>query len=179
MSPRNEKDLICVGVVAGVHGLKGAVKIKSFMENQEDILSFGPLFNRAFRDSYKITLVSKNKKGIVARLSGIEDRNAAEGIKGLELYVPRAVLPELNKDEFYYHDLIGLEVDDLEGNRIGKVIMVDNFGAGDIIEVSLDDVGTRMFTMSLKEMPIIDFDKGRIVVNPLLEIIGDEAHDNK
>ena len=106
MSPRNEKDLICVGVVAGVHGLKGAVKIKSFMENQEDILSFGPLFNRAFRDSYKITLVSKNKKGIVARLSGIEDRNAAEDIKGLELYVPRAVLPKLNKDEFYYHDLI-------------------------------------------------------------------------
>ena len=149
------------------------------MENQEDILSFGPVFDRTFRDSYKITLVSKNKKGIVARLSGIEDRNAAEGIKGLELYVTRAVLPELDEDEFYYHDLIGLDVDDSEDNRIGKVIMVDNYGAGDIIEVSLDGGGTKMFTMSSKGIPTIDFDKGRIVVNPLIEVIGDEAHDNK
>ena len=124
-------------------------------------------------------MVSKNKKGIVARLSGIEDRNAAEAIKGLELYVTRAVLPELDEGEFYYHDLIGLDVDDFEDNRIGKVIMVDNYGAGDILEVSLDDGGTKMFTMSSKEIPIVDFDKGRIVVNPLIEVIGDEAHDSK
>lgn len=179
MSPCSEKDLVCVGVVAGVHGLKGAVKIKSFMENQEDILSFGQVFDRTYRDCYQITLVSKNKKGIVARLSGIEDRNAAEAIKGLELYVTRAVLPELDEGEFYYHDLIGLDVDDFEDNRIGKVIMVDNYGAGDILEVSLDDGGTKMFTMSSKEIPIVDFDKGRIVVNPLIEVIGDEAHDSK
>ena len=179
MRSTSEKDLICIGVVAGVHGLKGAVKIKSFMENQEDILSFGPVFDSTFRDSYKITLVCKNKKGIVAHLSGIEDRNAAESIKGLELYIPREVLPELNEDEFYYHDLVGLDVDDLEDNRIGKVITVDNFGAGDIIEVSLVGGGTKMFTMSLKGTPIIDFDKGRIVVDSLLEVIGDEIDYNK
>jgi len=167
---------ICIGVVTGPHGLKGQVKIKSYTAEPKDVAAYGPVTNKGGEQSFEIRIISSSKKGLVAELSGVNDRNAAEAIQGTELYVPRDNLPELEEDEFYYSDLIGLPVEHVDGRAIGIVTMVDNYGAGEVMEVELKDGGTEMFLMSRDVVPVIDLEKGRIVVNPPTEVYADEGH---
>lgn len=174
----SDNNQVCVGIVAGAHGLKGAVKIRSFTENPKDVAAYGPVTDQSGERSFEIHIVSANQKGLVAELSGIKDRNAAEAINGTELYVSRDKLPEPDEDEFYYADLIGLPVEHINGGIIGTVSLVDNYGAGDVMEVDLKDGGTEMFTMSREVVPKIDLENGRIVVNPPVEIYADENHDD-
>ena len=95
-----ERKRVCVGVVVGSRGLKGQIKVKSFMENPTDIGRFGPLTDKSGERKFKIQLVAKNERGLIARFSGIKDRNASEAIKGTELYMLRDMFPKLEEDEF-------------------------------------------------------------------------------
>ena len=167
---------VCVGVVTGPHGLKGDVKIKSFTANLKDVAAYGPVTDESGEQSFEIRIISSNQKGLVAELSGVNDRNAAEAVQGTELYVSRDKLPALDEDEFYYSDLIGLAVENIDGEAIGIVSLIDNYGAGDVMEIELKDGGTEMFLMSRDVVPEIDLENGRIVVNPPTEIYADEGH---
>ena len=80
---------VCVGVVTGPHGLKGDVKIKSFTANLKDVAAYGPVTDESGEQSFEIRIISSNQKGLVAELSGVNDRNAAEAVQGTELYVSR------------------------------------------------------------------------------------------
>ena len=172
-----DQDRICVGVIVGSHGLQGSVKIKSFMVVSDDITAFGPLTDKNGERSFKLDLISSNKKGIVAKLSGITDRTASEELRGLELYLLRDLLPDLEEDEFYYSDLIGLLVENINGEIIGTVGMVDNYGAGEVLEVNLRGGGTEMYRVSSGVVPKIEIKNGRIVVNPPLEKIKKSDQD--
>ena len=172
-----DQDRICVGVIVGSHGLQGLVKIKSFMVISDDITAYGPLTDKNGKRSFKLDLISSNKKGIVAKLDGIKDRTASEELRGIELYLSRDLLPDLKEDEFYYSDLVGLVVEDINGEIIGTVGIVDNYGAGEVIEVDLRGGGTEMYRMSLEVIPDIDLKNGRIVVNPPSEIFAQNNRD--
>jgi 16S rRNA processing protein RimM len=172
-----DQDRICVGVIVGSHGLQGSVKIKSFMVISDDIAAYGPLTDKDGKQSFIIDLISSNKKGLVAKLSGVTDRTASEELRGLELYLSRDLLPNLEEDEFYYSDLVGLVVENMNGEIIGTVSMVDNYGAGEIIEVDLEGGGTEMYKMSLGVVPEIDLKNGRIVVNPPFEVLAQKNQD--
>ena len=165
-----EIELVCIGLVTGPHGLNGEVKIRSFMENPSDIARFGLLTDKSGRKEFKIELIAEKQRFLIARLSGIEDRNASEAIKGMELFILREMLPELDDDEFYYSDLIGLSVENCDGEIIGVVGAVDNYGAGEILEVNMNDGGVEIFHMSKNVVPLIDLENRRVVIDPPTEI---------
>lgn len=137
--------LLLMGAVLGAHGIKGEVKVKSFAAKPSDIAGYGPLTDAGERRSFELTVVGTGDatRGIlIARIAGVTDRNAAEALKGTELYVARERLPHLtDADEFYFADLIGLLAVDQGGKPYGRVVSVDNYGAGDLLLVAPDGEG--------------------------------------
>jgi 16S rRNA processing protein RimM len=113
----------------------------------------------------------------VVKISGVEDRDAAEAIKGLDLYVSRGSLPKLDEGEFYFSDLIGLDAVNLNGSLIGKVKSVDNFGAGNVMELEMRDGNFRSLPFSLDVVPVVDIAGGRVVVKPPTELDIEDAAD--
>ena len=112
-----------------------------------------------------IKVVRVTPKGVVARIGGVADRNAAEALRGTELYAPRARLPEAEEGEYYYADLAGLRADDEAGNRIGSVVGVQNYGAGELLEVRLDGQSvTELVAFTDAFVPVVDIAGGRVVV---------------
>src|SRR6266540_5937889 len=126
---------VCVAQIGAAHGVRCEVRLKSFTENPLAVARYGPLETEDGARAFAIEAIRPAKDVLIARLKGVEDRAAAEGLKNLRLYVPRARLPEPETDEFYHADLIGLAVTRRNGSACGTVVAVHNFGAGDLIEV--------------------------------------------
>lgn len=168
MAETKSDTLVCMGVISGVHGIKGEVLIKSFTEVLEDIGSYGPLFNEAGDKEFVLKDIRVAKKGVVAKVKGVRYRDEAEALKGTELFVPRDVLPEDDDEDSFYHiDLIGLPVFHIDGSEFGKILAVPNFGAGDLLEVKLSETGKTVFVPFNKEcVPEIDISGRRVVVDP-------------
>ncbi len=166
--------LIVLGVITGVHGIKGEVKIKSFTADPASIGDYGPLLMGDSNKPVNFTRIRAHKNGFVASIKGINDRNSAEALKGSELKVERSVLPEAEDGEFYYNDLIGLRVTSTKGADLGLVLAVHNFGAGDLLEIgkSLKDK-TELVQFNQQTVPEVDIDGGVIVVD-LPEFTDDE-----
>ena len=170
-----DRDWICVAVVATAHGLGGLLKLRCFTERAEDVTAYGPVFDRNGRRLFELEVIGPAPGGVLARAEGIEDRNAAEALRGTELFVPRSALPELAPDEFYYSDLEGMEALRADGSRFGVVHGVANFGAGDLIEVMADD-GQRISVPFTREIvPNIDLERRRLVVEPPEELVTEAA----
>ncbi len=165
---------ICIGELAGAHGVKGLVKLRSFCARPEDIFSYGPLSTVDGMWLYELKKKSQHKPGLfLAECPQIADRDEAEALKGTRLYVARDKLPETDEDEFYIEDLIGLEVRSIDQEVVARVKAVQNFGAGDIIEViGLDEnkaVGMYPFTREV--VPVVNLTEGFIIIDPPKEII--------
>src|SRR5579863_4875677 len=126
---------ICLGVITGVHGVKGWVRVKSFTAEPEAIAAYGPLSDESGARRFELELVGAGKGVLLARIDGVDDRNAAERLKGLRLYVRRSDLPPPEDDEFYEADLIGLAALLEDGSRFGTVRAVNDFGAGASLEI--------------------------------------------
>jgi 16S rRNA processing protein RimM len=163
-------DRVCVGVIAGAHGVRGDVRVRSFTAVPEDIAGLGPLSDEGGERQFRLRLVGRTKDALRARIDGVADRTAAEALKGTRLYVARAVLPEPAEDEFYHADLIGLRVELEDGSEIGRVKAVHDFGAGDVIEVTPLERGSdwarAMLPFTAEAVPVVDLEGGRIVVAP-------------
>jgi 16S rRNA processing protein RimM len=125
---------ILLAAVTGAQGLKGEVKAKLFTATPDALPRYGVLHTKSGR-KLKITAFRPTKEGeAVIAFEGVRDRDAAEALKGVELFVDRAALPQPDEDEFYHADLIGLEVRDSEGRVLGRVSALHNFGASDVLE---------------------------------------------
>ena len=164
---------LCVGVVLGAHGIKGAVRVKNYTEAAAGLTAYGPVENEAGQ-RLKLTLVGEAKGLATVRIDGIVDRNAAEAMKGVKLYVPRAALPATEEDEFYYADLVGLRAELEDGAVLGTVKGVADYGGGDILAVITPD-GDRMFAFTRATVPVVDIAGGRVVIAPPDEVEGSEA----
>jgi 16S rRNA processing protein RimM len=159
---------VCMGAVGAPHGVRGAVRVKSFTDVPEAIASYGALEDE--RGERKFTLrVAGSAKGdgmVIATLSGVIDRDQAEALRGLRLYAPRAVLPATEEDEFYYADLVGLAAMLDDGTKLGTVIAVHDFGAGDMIEIAPSAGQPVLVPFTRAAVPIVDIAGGRVVIDP-------------
>ena len=124
---------VTLAVIIGAHGVTGEVRLKLFGEGAEALKSYAG-FDAAGR-VLTLKSVRPGPNGAVARFAEIGDRSAAEALRGTELSVPRSALPPLAEGEYYHADLIGLPCFSSEGEGLGNIVAVENFGAGDIIEV--------------------------------------------
>ena len=158
---------VCLGQIGAAHGVRGEVRLRSFTSDPAAITDYGPLQTEDGR-VFEIETLRPAKDHFVVRLSGIRDRDAASALANTKLYVPRERLPEAAEpDEFYHADLVGLAVIDRAGNKLGTVVAIHNFGAGDLVEVRADTGGnTELVPFDTTHVPAVDIAAGKIVVDP-------------
>lgn len=144
-------DLIQVGRVAGAFGVRGEVRITSFTAEPLALVDYKTLMREDGQTALTLTSGRAAKGGVVARAVEIETREQAEALRGLKLYIPRSVLPEPDEDEFYVTDLIGLAVRTPEGEALGVVKSVQDFGAGDLLEIAPAEGGATWYLPFTRE----------------------------
>lgn len=156
---------LLIGRIAGAHGVRGEVLIHAYTSAPQDIAAYGALSDAAAKRSFDIRIVRTTTKGVVARIAGIADRSAAEALKGVDLYVARDRLPAAGEDEFYHADLVGLAAVDPAGKAIGEIVAVQNYGAGDLLELRLPgSARTELVPFTQAVVPEIDIAARRAVV---------------
>jgi len=155
---------VLFAVVSGAHGLKGEVRVKTFTATPEALGAYGPL-HAADGCIFTLATLRAGKDGeAVVAFKEVADRNAAEKLKGLELFVARVALPPAEIEEFYHADLVGLAAEDTLGRRIGKVVAVHNYGASDVLVLARDDGDEVLIAFTRENVPQIDVKAGRIII---------------
>jgi 16S rRNA processing protein RimM len=157
---------LCVGVITGAQGIRGAVRIKSFTADPLDIDAYGPVSDEAGTRVFELKVVGQSKGVVVATLQGVADRNVAEALKGLRLFVDRDRLPPAEDDEYYHADLLGLAAELVGGESLGRITAVYDFGAGDAIEVTGDHGAVVMVPFTKAAVPTVDLNAGKVVIDP-------------
>lgn len=158
---------ILLGRITGAHGVRGDVVIDSYASDPRDIGAYGPLETEDGGRLLEIKVVRITpKRAVIARVAGISDRTAAETLKGTTLYVDRARLPATETHEYYHADLVGLKVEDADGRVLGSVLAVQNYGAGDLLELRLTaKKASELIPFTDAFVPVVDIAGGRVVVN--------------
>jgi 16S rRNA processing protein RimM len=155
---------VLLAVVIGAQGLKGDVRVKAFTQTPDAMERYRSLHDRQGRH-FTVTGVRATKAGeAVLSIAELADRGAAESLRGVELFINRAVLPPTAADEFYHADLVGLRAEDREGRALGTVQAIHNYGAGDVIEIARTDGDSVLLPFTRETVPLIEIDKSRIVV---------------
>ena len=164
--PRDDRDHVLLGRIASAHGVRGHLLIRTYTEKPDDIAAYGALSDGKRARSFEIRVIRVTSKGVIAAIAGIEDRTAAEAVAGTDLWVARSRLPETGEGEFYHADLIGLVVVGPDGDEIGRVAALHNFGAGDLLEIRLAGRRrTELVPFTEAFVPDIDLARGRVTVN--------------
>jgi 16S rRNA processing protein RimM len=171
---------VCVGRIAGSHGVRGWVRITSYTEQPEDVGAYGPVSDETGERTFELEVMRMAKAQVLARIPGIGDRDAAEALRGLRLFVPRDRLPPPGPDEFYNDDLIGVAVETIDGTALGTVVSVQDFGAGAMLEVGAARGRTVLVPFTRDVVPVIDLPARRLVIDPpagLLDADSDADRD--
>src|SRR5262245_35133862 len=157
---------IQMAMIGAAHGIKGEVRVKAFTGDPLSLGDYGLLYDRAGR-AFEIVDIRRQGTVAVVRLKGVNDRNAAEALNGTALFVDRSQLPDdLDDEEFYHADLVGLDVRNIAGDVIGRVTAVHNFGGGDILEVSLGN-GEVLMPFTKAAVPEVSISSRSITVDPV------------
>jgi 16S rRNA processing protein RimM len=161
-------DRICVAQIGAAHGVRGEVRLRSFTEDPLAVTRYGPLESEDGSRRFTIEALRPAKDHFVARLAGVDGRDAAEKLTNIRLYVPRDRLPPIDEEETYYHaDLVGLTAVTPDGATLGTVTAVLNFGAGDLIEIKPAHGGEAlMLPFTDTVVPEVDMKARRMVVVP-------------
>ena len=161
------QERVSLGAISGAQGIRGEVIIRSFTEIPENVGAYGPLTNSEGTVTFDLKVLRSSKKGIIARIKGVDSRNKAEELKGTELFVLASLLPEPDDDAIYYRDLTGLKVVDEADSLIGEITSVQNFGAGDLLEIKFAGSEQTEF-LPFHDDYIIDIslENGKIIINP-------------
>ena len=152
---------IALAAVAGAHGVKGEVRLKLFSDSIESLSRHQNLYVGGVER--RLLAIRDSGKTAVARLEGVSDRSAAEALRGSLVEVNRSELAPLEEGEYYHADLIGLLAVDGQGDPVGIVIAVENYGAGGLLEIELGDGKRSLIPF---KTGIADLQDGRIVVDP-------------
>ena len=169
---------IVVGQITGAFGVKGEARVRSFTENPEDCFSYGPLADAAGAIVLTPVKVRPLNEGFGVTTKENRQREEWEALRGTLLHVPREAMPETDAGEVYVADLVGCTVVHADGRALGAVKAVHNFGAGDLIEIKLDDVAETVLMPFTKEfVPVIDVAGGRIVINPPAGLFDETSND--
>ena len=161
--------MVCVGVITGAHGIKGHVRIKSFTAEPGDVARYGLVYDAGGEKPLRLTVTGRSRDLLIARIVGIDDRNAAEALRGRRLFVARGTFAPPDAEEFYYADLVGLRAEVLsepehQRKTVGAVAAVHDFGGGDVIEVETESGGTIMVPFTRDAVPEVNIAEGRLVI---------------
>lgn len=168
-------NLILVGVIATSHGVRGQVKLRSFTAIPEDIEEYAPLTDKTGGRIFGITIVGHAKDTLIANIEGVSTREAADALRGTELYASTTALPALGKNEFYVRDLIGMAVKTEDGKAFGTVKHFHDFGGGQLLEIEIaGTTNTEMLHFNTTNFPVIDTKNRCITINPPEYITMDE-----
>lgn len=170
-----------MGRFGAPHGVRGELRLQSFTGDPLAIADYGPLTDKSGKKTFTLlNLRPQGKDMLVVRLKDVDDRDSAQALNGVELYLARDKLPAPDPEEFYLADLEGLRAETAAGKPIGRVVALRNFGAGDILEIAPASGGdTLMYPFTKAVAPIIDLAGGRIVVEPPTETEGENKNDNE
>jgi len=163
---------VLLGAIAGAHGVRGEVRVKSFTAEPKAIADYGPLQDKGGRP---VVLTLRGAAGdmLIAVVEGITDRDQAEKLKGTEIYVARGALPAPAADEFYHADLVGLAVRLTDGTPFGTVRAVHDYGAGESLEVAREGGGEVLVPFTRAAVPVVDIAGGFIVLDPPAGLLSD------
>jgi 16S rRNA processing protein RimM len=158
---------ICVAQIGAAHGTRGEVRLKSFTADPMAVMDYGALETEDGTATFEIESLRPAKSHWVAQLRGVRDRNKAERLANIKLYVPRNRLPAAETDEYYHADLIGLAAVTTDGRTLGTVVAIHDFGAGDILELQQDGKReTVMLPFTSTTVPVVDIAGRRVVIDP-------------
>jgi 16S rRNA processing protein RimM len=158
---------VCIAKVGAAHGLRGEVRLFAYTEDPLAVRAYGELEDESGARRFRIVSLKPAKDHLVARFEGVGDRAAAAKLTHLELYVPRARLPRRQEaGSFYRADLVGLKVENKTGNVLGEVVGVQNFGAGDLLEIKRARGENVLIPFIDPYVPTVDVDGGKLVVDP-------------
>ncbi|AVX02875.1 ribosome maturation factor RimM [Maritalea myrionectae] len=175
MGSTKNDNLVLMGQIGAAHGIKGEVRIKSFTENPLDLAAYSPLLTNRANQTITIKKARLQKNMLVAVLEESKSRNDAEALNGTKLYVPRESLPQTeDEDEFYYTDLIGLKARTPDGEELGSVAAVQNYGAGDVLEIRPAKGPTDLYPFTKQSVPTINLAEGYLIIVPAVEVIVDD-----
>lgn len=160
-------DTVVVGTLAGSYGVHGEVRLKSFCAEPEAIADYRPLKTETGQEFPMLVITGKLKGGFSARVSGIDTKEQADALKGVQLFAQRDQLPNLPDDEYYHADLIGLAVYDTGGSCVGLIKTVVNHGAGDLLEIQLNGHSeTILLPFTLANVPTVDLSAAKLIIDP-------------
>jgi 16S rRNA processing protein RimM len=163
---------ICVARIGAAHGIKGEVRLWSFTADPAAVADYGPLESEDGTQRFEIEAMRPAKDHLVARLSGVRDRDAAERLVNTRLYVARERLPAPEPEEFYHADLIGLRAESRDGAALATIVGIHDFGAGDLLELRpLAGGGTVLMPFNAQTVPVVDIAGGRIVIDPPQDLL--------
>ncbi len=167
--------LVLVGRFGAAQGVRGEVRLHSYTSDPQAISGYRPLTDSSRGQAFVFERLRSLKDDmLVVKVKGVETREEASALTGVELFARRDQLPEPSEDEFYCDDLVGLLAATGDGRRLGHVAAIVNYGAGDILEIAPEGGGEALLLPFTKTVvPTIDFSAGRIVVEPPEEIDGD------
>jgi 16S rRNA processing protein RimM len=159
------EERICVGVIGAPRGIKGELRVKSFTAEPEAVAGYGPLTDESGRREFRLRMLGRQGDMLVARIAGVDDRDAAAALTGVRLYVARAALPAPGSDEYYQPDLIGLAAEAVDGTPLGTVRAVEDFGAGPLLELALADGRPVLVPFTRATVPVVDMAGRRVVID--------------
>lgn len=173
------KNPVQLGQIGAPHGITGEVRIKSFTDNPLALSNYGPLYDDKGRQ-FDIEKLRPAKNVIIARLKQVKTREDAEALNGVKLFIERDQLPaDLDDDEFYQADLIGLHAHDDKGNQCGTVVAFYNFGAGDLLEIRKKNGKQSLIPFSLAAVPEVDIEKGIMIIDPIAAGLNNDDEKEK
>jgi 16S rRNA processing protein RimM len=155
----------------GPHGVKGALRVKSFAAVAADLAAYGALTDERGKRRFALELIGETRGAVIVRIEGIDDRDAAEALRGMRLFVRRSALPEPEPESFYQVDLIGLRAVDVSGRTVGEVRAVHDLPSSAVIEIATDDGGELLVPFTRHVVPSIDLAHRLMVVDPPQEVM--------
>lgn len=171
------KTQVRMATIGAPHGVRGEVRVKSFTDDPLALGDYGPLHDAQGR-LFEVLDARPAKTVVVVRFKGVTTREQAEALNGLELFVDRDALPDevLEEDEFFHADLVGLEVRDADGKRLGRVSALHDFGGGDLMELALQGKRSVLIPFTRAAVPEVDVRGGFVTIDPVAAglVEGDE-----
>ena len=155
---------VCLGRIVGAHGVRGIVRVQSYAANPDDLTAYGALSDASGARRFAVSVTGHVKGLLLARIEGVDDRNAAEALRGTDLHIARAALPPTEGEEFYHVDLLGLRAENADGDALGRVSAIHDHGAGPIVEIQPPDGPSTLVPFTREHVPAIDIEAGRMVV---------------
>lgn len=166
-----------MAVIGAAHGIKGELRVKTFTGDPLALGGYGPLSSKQGR-VFEVETIRAAGEVAVVRFKGVSDRSTAESLTGTELFIDRSALPPEDEDEFYHADLVGLAVRDEAGAESGRVTAIQNFGGGDILEITFHGRKGLLIPFSLASVPEVNVKAGFIRIDTIAAGLAEDADED-